>query len=393
MDSKSNDTPLASVSPDRVHYLDSWRGIAAVVVVLFHLITPLSGAYHLSDSYGFYSRLAFDGTDWVSFFFVLSGFALSYSFIISRKTLDVLDFYIKRVFRIYPLYILAVLLSYIICRPAGGSSGIDLLREILLFPRFVKLLIPGWSLSVEVGCSLLMPLVIVYALHSRKSFVLILFSSLFQYTIIGRQPEESPASFLFHFMLGTYIALLLRECRFSKGKMPMADASPAIVFLILLMSYPFFCMRWYIEAIPDIGYIVKLATDSINMSFHQLFHFISGTLSFVIIVLTLSNSRIQKILSVAPLQFLGKISFGIYIMHYPIIRFFVPRLVLALDQSFPIPLSLLIIQVCILLLTIIASHITFIAIEQPFIKLGQKVIALPQYNTFKSRLYNEVRSV
>ncbi len=378
----------SATSPGRVHFLDSWRGIAAVAVVFFHLIAPAAAAFHLGDSYSFYSRLAFDGTDWVSFFFVLSGFALSYSFIISGKQLDVLDFYVKRIFRIYPLYILAVMLSYILARAQGPYSGMELFRELLLFPRFVKLLVPGWSLSVEIECSLVMPLIIIYALYSRKSFILVALGSLLLYTIAGRQPEESATSFVFHFMLGTYMALLLKEYHKSNIKLPLADVSLPVILLLLLLSYPLFCMRWYIQSVPKVGFLVKLGCDTINMSFHQLFHFISGALSFVIILATLANVRLQKIMSLAPLQFLGKISFGIYIMHYPIITYFFPRLytVIASGSSLPATISLILIQVIILGLVIACAYLTYIIIEKPFINLGQKVIALPQYNNIKSRL-------
>src|SRR4051812_24708306 len=94
--------------------LNTLRFFAAFLVVLHHAesLRHDHELGHLQD-FGLFRN----GGNAVSFFFVLSGFLITYLLLRERKEkadISVKRFYIKRVFRIWPLYFLMVIIGAII---------------------------------------------------------------------------------------------------------------------------------------------------------------------------------------------------------------------------------------------------------------------------------------
>lgn len=94
--------------------LNSLRFFAAFLVVLHHA-ESLRQDHDLKHLKGY--GLFQNGANAVSFFFVLSGFLITYLLLRERKeteNVSIKRFYIKRVFRIWPLYFLMVIIGAII---------------------------------------------------------------------------------------------------------------------------------------------------------------------------------------------------------------------------------------------------------------------------------------
>lgn len=142
--------------------LDSWRGIAALLVALFHL-DIYSALYSLD-----FTRNAYL---FVDFFFVLSGFVITHSYAHRLGTLEeVGTFAIRRLGRLWPLHVV-VLLAFIIAEsgkvflaargssffipPFTGPNTPDAIALNLVFGQslgFVQHLTwnpPSWSISAE----------------------------------------------------------------------------------------------------------------------------------------------------------------------------------------------------------------------------------------------------
>src|SRR4051812_21413808 len=99
---------IPSVNTDKhFKYLDSARGIAAMMVFCSHFIAK---NYQAKMNVRWFF-LVFNGNDAVSFFFVLSGFVLSYKYIVLNRPLDIKKFYVARVFRLFPAYFIIVVWS------------------------------------------------------------------------------------------------------------------------------------------------------------------------------------------------------------------------------------------------------------------------------------------
>ena len=142
--------------------LDSWRGTAALLVALFHL-NVYSALYSLD-----FIR---NGYLFVDFFFVLSGFVITHSYAHRLGTLDGLGiFAIKRLGRLWPLHIV-VLLAFVIAEggkallaargasfvipPFTGANSLDTIGMNLAFAQSLGVAqhltwnAPSWSISAE----------------------------------------------------------------------------------------------------------------------------------------------------------------------------------------------------------------------------------------------------
>lgn len=166
-----------------MNYLTSLRGIAAFMVVLFHVKHLLIEIDFLRALYPVYSR----GYLAVDFFFVLSGFIIAFNY--QRRFENgfsggFYDFIAKRIARIYPLHVF-VLAIYIAIPSMLILTGRDYSEEqFSIYRFFLKLFlldlwtfseanwqswnIPSWTISGEWCAYLLFPLMAFIV--SRLSF-------------------------------------------------------------------------------------------------------------------------------------------------------------------------------------------------------------------------------
>jgi len=145
---------VAKSSPDkRLFSLEVGRGVAALLVVLFHYEFYAS-EYLGSASLG---KLFQGGHAGVEYFFTLSGFIIYY---VHRRDIGQLgtlpQFFAKRFIRIVPMYWIVISLSCVVfaAHPVWGArKGLDLyniVADYLLLPRTGQLILePAWTLSAK----------------------------------------------------------------------------------------------------------------------------------------------------------------------------------------------------------------------------------------------------
>lgn len=168
---------LAADMPARqqLQTIQAVRGVAALVVVAFHLTQFIDGTYGEALWFGVFKR-GFAGVD---FFFVISGFVIVYTsqaYIGRPETLR--TYLTKRVIRVYPIYWLIIasmtllMGASLLLQPNGVGKVIPNrwpgLDTILLTPHHHALNIVSWSLSHELFFYLLFACLIV----SRKLWVI-----------------------------------------------------------------------------------------------------------------------------------------------------------------------------------------------------------------------------
>ncbi|WP_167496703.1 acyltransferase family protein [Pseudomonas kairouanensis] len=149
---------------ERLESLTFLRFIAAVVVVIFHYGSGTS-------IYASLPTILNCGPIMVTFFFVLSGFVLAISN--TKKNISISQFYVNRIARILPIYLIA-LIAYVII--SGNSfNGRFLISASLIqswLPKYATSLnYPGWSVSVEIFFYAICPLLILMA-DSKKNISL-----------------------------------------------------------------------------------------------------------------------------------------------------------------------------------------------------------------------------
>ncbi|HEK2065889.1 TPA: acyltransferase [Proteus mirabilis] len=156
-----------------VQYL---RGIASILVVFYHTNWFLDGVY-AQENLG---KLLFKtGAFGVDLFFIISGFIICLS-TEKKETHGVYNFFIRRLFRIYPLLIISVILFYFIIKPE--SSLALLLKSIIPIhsdyttgsPFFgFNLLDSAWTITYEISFYMIFAVCILMS-HKYRSLLSIL---------------------------------------------------------------------------------------------------------------------------------------------------------------------------------------------------------------------------
>ena len=101
----------------RLVYLDSLRGLAALSVVFGHYWGSYSSPEFIKAIDSTPLSFFYNGSGAVSLFFVLSGYVISKNYFKNPEKLEqinFIDYFIKRCFRILPLFIFCLLISFIL---------------------------------------------------------------------------------------------------------------------------------------------------------------------------------------------------------------------------------------------------------------------------------------
>ena len=137
----------------RLGELDALRGLAALAVVFFHYTTFYESSFGYKEGLLFNFKYGYFG---VHLFFIISGFVIYMSL---PKTSNVKDFIVKRAIRLYPAYIVAVLLTFIITYLSILDKLKTTLKEMLLNLTMFQGVLPigiknvdgsYWSLGIEI---------------------------------------------------------------------------------------------------------------------------------------------------------------------------------------------------------------------------------------------------
>ena len=349
----------------RLEYLDSVRGIAALMVVVYHFI-----GWQWADYTKYHvASLVFNGSDAVSFFFVLSGFVLSFRYLHTYAELDFPYYFYKRVLRLYPAFIVAVLINYFYWNTAWIAEGqfenlfVDMFwkndqglwEELLMIRTQHKFYIPGWTMGVEMALSMVMPLFIYAARGNIKMIWWFLPISIF----LG--PYMS--IFGFHFALGVLLAYYYPIIKDFDWKM---SKYYKYRYAIITLTFLLFSARHLSRIIPFGNTYYKLAAITKIDFFHY-----SGFASAVILLWIINNKVAQSVLINPILLFLGKISYSVYLMHWLIVVYVMKNWesLISLFPNWYLGFGVLLLAT--ILATILSATVVYHFVEKPFIKIGK----------------------
>ncbi|GAA2144613.1 hypothetical protein GCM10009760_32330 [Kitasatospora kazusensis] len=220
--------------PARLPSLTGLRFWAALLVVLYHLSRQV-GTVPLVSPVAWYGRSG------VTFFFVLSGFVLAWTY--ADSPVPALVFYRRRLARIWPLHTLATGLSLAVYAAIGAAVPVAAaLWSLLLVHPWIQAMTmggnpAGWSLGDEGWFYLLFPLLLPLLTRCRLRLraVLLLCAALGPALWLGGSAVADPAlrSWLLdylpltrtpQFLLGAAAGLALR-----RGLLPRVPLVPAVL--------------------------------------------------------------------------------------------------------------------------------------------------------------------
>jgi peptidoglycan/LPS O-acetylase OafA/YrhL len=368
--SASDDASPAPWQRDHIDALDGLRFLAAVVVLFAHCWNVLAKPDDLNLAIRHSPLTIFlNGYGAVHLFFILSGFCLAGSAERIRKPADLLQFYVRRIFRIHPPYVYALLFAWLASifydgsRSNGGLTEEALrLMRVHLSPRQLlsyclypgnaaEQLSPAWTLAVEMNFSFLLPLMVW--LSRRTHWALLILVSLYPLAFPGQLPGFY--KYAFHFALG--ISIFEERTRLRGWASRLTTSGQSILLGIALGTFAAPPMLG-IALAPDAGYLASGL-------------FVSGLGGAMLLGAGLFSARTNRFLSARLLVYGGRRSYSFYLVHYP--------LVLLLGRMIHEPvgwLGGLAFTVVVFASTWIAATLSFRAIERPSIRAGNALCNL-----------------
>lgn len=313
-------------SDSKKHYpvLDGLRGVAALVVVIFHLFETFSGGDHTKQiiNHGYLA---------VDFFFVLSGFVIGYAYDDRWTKMSLRSFFKRRLIRLHPMIIVGMLIGAITfyfqdCAWFPNIASTPVWKMLLvmligftLIPVPLSLDIrgwtemhpldgPAWSLFFEYIANILYALVVrKFSKALLAVLVFIAGAALIHFAVTNEQgdmiggwslePRQLRIGFT-RLMYPFFAGLLLS--RISKPGQVKHGFLWCSLLLVAMLAF------------PRLGGHEQLWMNGLydSLTIVLVFPFIVYLGASTQLV-TASSSRISK--------FLGDISYPLYITHYPFI--------------------------------------------------------------------------
>ncbi|SIQ04879.1 Peptidoglycan/LPS O-acetylase OafA/YrhL, contains acyltransferase and SGNH-hydrolase domains [Chryseobacterium sp. RU37D] len=280
------------------------RFIAAVAIVIYHFRGDLF-VFKIKYISGIFTKANIG----VSYFFILSGFIMIIAYHCKQK-IDSLEFYKNRLARIYPLYIIGMLLFMIAVLKADFLAVILYLMGLQSWIPGDALILnfPGWSISVEFFFYLIFPFLYNYIYLKKNNFIWVAAILIWIATQV----------------FCNYYMEFLYEGRFTKGHdfihyFPLLHLNE---FLVGNLAGLYF-VKNFRQKNYDWAIILVFSAILLSIIFIPLFYH-NGLMAVffipLIILISLNNGFLTKIFSLKPFEYLGEISYAIYIIHIPILR-------------------------------------------------------------------------
>ncbi len=340
-------------SDSKSHYqiLDGLRGVAAIMVVIFHIFEIFSGGNHLVQiiNHGYLA---------VDFFFVLSGFVIGYAYDDRWRKMTIKDFFKRRLIRLHPMILMGMTVGAICFYYSASPILFPQISSVPLWKMLMVMLIgytlipvptsldirgwtemhplngPAWTLFFEYIAN------IAYALILRKiskvvlSILTIIAAAALVHMAVtsangdvigGWSIDATQLRIGFTRLTYPFLAGLLLSRTIKPGHIKHAFLISS-VFIIAILSF------------PRVG-------GSEHLWMNGLYDSLCIIFLFPMIVYIGASGKISNGYMNSVCRFLGDISYPIYITHYPLIYIFSAWVVnnnVALDEAWPVGLLTLV---------------------------------------------------
>lgn len=344
---------------NKLQAIEGLRAFAALGVVWVHVWTWFNNVPFAIYGFDIFKAISFVGCG-VDFFFVISGFLMYRALYKQSFTfLNYYNFIRKRFLRIAPLYYVTLIFYYLYFNYffTQQISVKDIFIDALFLNNFYKINIAYtyWSLGVEWWFYTLIPFIFFFEKTAYRLISLLVLCiigfiqliSLQQQTQLFNTPDQ-PLPLIFEFAWGVLVGFLIS----SKFKITLRQniLNIAAAFIILYIGR---LMRFtnVVVALREYGFWAK-TLSGIVMTF--------GFALLMYIAIT-SKGKLTTFLSWKPMQFIGKLSFGIYLWH--LVFVYALAFITSKNQG---PLQVVLYYILVVLLTIILSWLSYEWIEKKY---------------------------
>lgn len=355
------------MSSDRTIYfkgLNGIRTIAALLVVVWH-VDQFSFLFGV-DSKGFNTNgMASRAVD---LFFVLSGFLITYLLLTEKDRFNKIDyksFYKRRILRIWPVYYLALLIALLFVLSGLLEVEFSLLQSFLLYVFLlanvafsvgldIKPITPLWSVGVEEQFYAIWPFLIDKIKNKQALFLAIfiggaLFRIAMYYVFLDE--NSSFIHFLYHFKINIMaLGALGAYWYYHKN----------VKIISLIYRYEVQIISWLV-LIGSIAFKPLHVRSYIDSEIHAVFY-------LILILNVATNTKSLVKLENKILNFLGRISYGIYVYHILIIYF----LSFVINKFNVLKFNYLGLQLMVLFVTIAVAFVSYNYFESFFLHKKEK---------------------
>ena len=309
--------------------LNGVRAIAAMMVVIHH-VEQTKAMFALPSSY----RSSLLGELGVTLFFVLSGFLITYLLLVEKHDLGTISlraFYARRILRIWPLYYLIIVLAFFIVptffptlligmRGLGEQLHKDFGTKLAMYIFFVPnvmlamplkySLVPFashlWSVGAEEQFYLIWPLLIksFYRLPAILVSIVGFFLCLHSLLTTVRSASLDDRTRMAIDVVTNYLSMTRIDC------MAIGGLAAWLIFtqspsLNVLYSKPLQLVLYLVT--------ITMIYRDVPISFVG---YLPYAILFALIILNLAgNQRTILTLNSTPLDYAGKVSYGLYMYH------------------------------------------------------------------------------
>jgi peptidoglycan/LPS O-acetylase OafA/YrhL len=355
-----------ATSASYIPEIDGLRFVSIALVLIFHVgvIVGIDGGWYVSDPPfgtarplaepgGFLARMVDRGSVGVLVFFTISGFVLALPFVERRINAtnggELSRYFVRRLTRIEPPYVVAIVLMFIVGRAMTGSPSLMSLGASLGYVHQPIFAVPSpvdgsaWSLEVEVQWYVLVPALSVVllrgsSLQRRLSLLLLIAGALlFQLQIAAASPRAftSVFSWLQFFLVGWLLAEITITGR-------RAD--------------PRHAWRWDLVSLFGWPLLIAVAAGPLEA-------IIAPPLIMALCAAAMRGTLTSRFLRTPVLVAIGTMCYSIYLVHYPL--FIVIRRSLGETPTVPFGVAFIGWGLVLVPITLLASAAFFLCVERP----------------------------
>ncbi|MBO7290347.1 MAG: acyltransferase [Bacteroidaceae bacterium] len=335
---QKNTIPSANFADTKPHYelLDGLRGVAAILVLFYHIFEGFSFAETTNGVGSGIITTLNHGHIAVDFFFILSGFVISYAYDDRWQKMSTWQFFKRRLIRLHPMLIMGAIIGFAAFafvgfeRWNGETAPFGWVMTALLFTMFMIPAVPGipyevrgngemfplngpgWSLFFEYVGNILYALIIRRLSTSILAILTVLLGIIHAWFFIGNVSGYD--------MIG--VGWTIDEINFWGGMVRMMF--PFTMGMLLARTFKprkvkgaFWICSIALVSLFAVPYIAPAGEISIN----SLYEFICIAFIFPALV-WLGACGTASGMTGKMNSLLGELSYPLYIVHYPIMYIF-----------------------------------------------------------------------
>ncbi len=371
--------------PDsKAHYqiLDGLRGVASVLVIIFHVFETFSGGNP-------FTQIINHGYLAVDFFFLLSGFVVAYAYDDRWGKLTQWEFYKRRLVRLQPMVVMGSLVGAALFYFQAGSP----------FPQIAET--PVWKmlLVMLIGCTLI-PVPLSMDIRGWQEM----------------HPLNGPAwSLFFEYIANILYAVFVR--RFSKLLLSVFVSLAGCMMIAYLVFgsrgdliggwalngdslfigftrvlYPFFAgvllsrlgklihiknAFWWCSFLIALCLCIPRIGDEHQVWKNGIYDAVCVILVFPLIVSMGAGGMLHSVKSARICKFLGDISYPLYITHYPLIYAYTTWVE---DNKIPLGAKGLLVGLLLVILSIVLAYACLKLYDEPVREWLRKKVLVKKPN-------------